>query len=99
MDESQFKTFREISRDGTLSQRDLSKRTGLSLARVNYLVNVLLRKGYIKAKKVKTSRKKIGYQTQNFLQKKLDEYDKLTREIEILRQENLENHNYMKKKL
>jgi len=84
----------------------------LSLARVNYLVNVLLRKGYIRAKKVKTSRKKIGYmyfmtkkgvsekiiQTQNFLQKKLDEYEKLTQEIEILKQENLENHVCGKKK-
>jgi DNA-binding Lrp family transcriptional regulator len=45
MDESQFKTLRELTKDGTLSQCDLSKRMGLSLGRVNYLVNALIGKG------------------------------------------------------
>jgi EPS-associated MarR family transcriptional regulator len=105
MDESQFKTLRELAKDGTLSQRDLSKKMGLSLGRVNYLVNALLQKGYIKARRFKNSRNKIGYmyiltpkgvsakvtQTYHFLQRKLEEYDKLKEEIEILRQENHED--------
>jgi EPS-associated MarR family transcriptional regulator len=105
MDESQFKTLRELAKDGTLSQRDLSKKMGLSLGRVNYLVNALLQKGYIKARRFKNSRNKIGYmyiltpkgvsakitQTYHFLQRKLEEYDKLKEEIEILRQENHEH--------
>jgi EPS-associated MarR family transcriptional regulator len=107
MDESQFKTLRELAKDGTLSQRDLSRKMGLSLGRVNYLVNELLKKGYIKAKKFKNSRHKIAYmyyltpkgmsekvtQTYNFLNRKLDEYEKLKLEIEILRQENHEHLN------
>lgn len=105
MDESQFRTLRELARDGTLSQRDLSKRMGLSLGRVNYLVNELLKKGYIKARRFKNSKNKIGYmyiltprgvaekitQTYRFLQRKLDEFDRLKHEIEILKQENNED--------
>ncbi len=101
MDEPQFQTLRELAKDGTLSQRDLSKRMGLSLGRVNYLVNELLRAGYLKASRFKNSRSKIAYtyvltpkgmsakiaQTYHFLQRKLDEYDRLKDEIESLRQE------------
>ena len=101
MDEFQFKTLRELARDGTLSQRDLSKRMGLSLGRVNYLVNALLKAGYIRASRFKNSKNKIAYmyvltpkgisakvtQTYNFLQRKLDEYHRLREEIETLRQE------------
>ncbi len=74
---------------------------GLSLGRVNYLVNALLEEGYIKANRFKNSRNKIAYmyvltpkgisakvtQTYNFLQRKMDEFDKLREEIEMLRQE------------
>ncbi len=101
MDEQRFKTLRELARDGTLSQRELSKRMGLSLGKVNYLVNALLEEGYIKANRFKNSRNKIAYmyvltpkgisakvtQTFNFLQRKLDEFDRLKQEIDILRQE------------
>ena len=106
MDESQFKTLRELAKDGTLSQRDLSKRMGLSLGRVNYLVNALLEKGYIKAKRFKNSRNKIGYmyiltpkgisekvrQTYIFLHRKLEEFDRLKQEIEALRRETQKNN-------
>jgi EPS-associated MarR family transcriptional regulator len=101
MDEFQFKTLRELAKDGTLSQRDLSKRMGLSLGRVNYLVNALLKAGYIRANRFKNSKNKIAYmyvltpkgisakvtQTYSFLQRKLDEYHRLKDEIETLRQE------------
>ncbi len=104
MDESHFKTLRELAKDGTLSQRELSRKMGLSLGRVNYIVNSLLKQGHIKAKRFKNSKNKIGYmyivtpkgvstkvaQTYNFLQRKLDEFESLKREIEILRKENEE---------
>ncbi len=98
MDESQFKTLLELAKDGSLSQRELSKKMGLSLGRVNYLVNALLEKGYIKASRFKNSKHKIAYmyvltpkgvaerirQTRAFLQRKLVEYEKLKAEIENL---------------
>ncbi len=101
MDESQFKTLRELAKDGTLSQRDLARKMGLSLGRVNYVVNGLLRKGYLKAKRFKNSRNKMAYmyivtpkglstrmtRTYDFLQRKLEEFERLRKEIEVLRQE------------
>ena len=101
MDENRFNVLRELARDGTLSQRDLSKRMGLSLGRVNYVVNALLEEGYIKASRFKNSKNKIAYmyvltpkgmsakvtQSYNFLQIKLEEFNRLRHEIEVLRQE------------
>ena len=101
MDELQFRTLRELAKDWTLSQRDLSRKLGLSLGRVNYLVNELLKFGYLKASRFKNSKHKIAYmyvltpkgmsaklaQTCHFLQRKLDEYHRLKDEIEALRQE------------
>ena len=102
MDESQFKALRELEKDSTLSQRDLSKRVGLSVGRVNYIINALLEKGYIKAQRFKNSKNKMGYmyiltpkgiserlvQTQAFLQRKTAEYEQLRQEIEMLKREN-----------
>ncbi|OGW27636.1 MAG: MarR family EPS-associated transcriptional regulator [Nitrospirae bacterium GWC2_42_7] len=102
MDESHFKALRELERDSTLSQRDLSKKVGLSVGRVNYIINALLEKGYIKAQRFKNSKNKIGYmyiltpkgisekivQTQSFLHRKTEEYERLKAEIEMLKNEN-----------
>ena len=107
MDESQFKALRELEKDSTLSQRDLSKRVGLSVGRINYIINALLEKGYIKAQRFKNSKNKMGYmyiltpkgiserliQTQMFLQRKTAEYEQLRQEIEILKQEDRERTN------
>jgi EPS-associated MarR family transcriptional regulator len=101
MNEPQFKTLRELEKDSTLSQRDLSKKVGLSVGRVNYIIKALLEKGYIRARRFKNSKNKIGYmyiltpkgiserivQTQTFLQKKNEEYIKLRQEIETLKEE------------
>jgi EPS-associated MarR family transcriptional regulator len=103
MDESQFKALRELEKDSTLSQRDLSKKVGLSVGRVNYIINALLEKGFIKAQRFKNSKNKIGYmyiltpkgiseriaQTQAFLQRKTVEYEELRQELEKLREETL----------
>jgi EPS-associated MarR family transcriptional regulator len=99
MDESQFKTLRELARDGTLSQRDLSKKMGVSLGRTNFLVNALLKKGYIKAKRFKIAYMYIVtpkgiktkvQQTYGFLNRKMEEYERLKQEIDTLREENEE---------
>lgn len=102
MDESLFRTLQQLARDGTLSQRELSARMGMSLGKVNYVVNALLRKGLIKAQRFKNAKNKIAYmyvltpsglnekisQTQRFLERKLVEYERLRREIESLTNEN-----------
>jgi len=104
MDETHFNTLRELAKDGSLSQRELSRRMGLSLGRVNYVVNALLKKGYLKARRFKNSKNKIAYmyvltpkgmstkftQTYGFLQKKMDEFERLKEEIEMLRRETVQ---------
>ncbi len=74
---------------------------GLSLGRANYLVNALIEKGYIKARRFKNAKNKIAYmyiltpkginvklkQTYNFLERKLDEFERLKQEIDTLKQE------------
>ena len=101
LDGAHLYTLRELSRDDTLSQRDLAGRLGLSLGRVNYVVNSLISKGLVKARRFKNSRNKLAYRyvltpegisqkvkvTRRFLQSKLDEFEHLQREIEDLRRE------------
>jgi len=105
MNETEFKTLRELSEEGSISQRELSKKVGLSLGGVNYIIKELMKKGYIVVKRFKNSNNKTGYiyaltpqginahikATQTFLEQKLEEYEKLRLEIEELRREN-ENH-------
>jgi EPS-associated MarR family transcriptional regulator len=103
MDERQFKTLKELSIEGTVSQRDLSKRIGLSLGSINYIVRELIKKGYVKTQRFKNSKNKVAYiyvltpdginarikQTQIFLQKKIEEYGKLKKEIDELKREHV----------
>ncbi|HVN96944.1 MAG TPA: MarR family EPS-associated transcriptional regulator [Syntrophorhabdaceae bacterium] len=101
MNEAQFRTLRELSEGGTISQRDLSKKVGLSLGSVNYIMKEFIKRGYVKAQRFKNSHNKAAYiyvltpeginvrikQTQYFLQIKLEEYEKLRCEIDELREE------------
>lgn len=101
MDESQFKLLNELSKDNTLSQRDLSKKLGLSLGKVNFVLNALVDKGLVKAKSFKNSKNKLAYMyiltpkgmtqkiklTYHFLNSKVNEYDVLKNEIKELRKE------------
>jgi len=101
LDGAHLYTLRELSRDDTLSQRDLAGRLGLSLGRVNHVVNSLIGKGLVKARRFKNSRNKLAYRyvltpegisekvkvTRSFLREKLHEFERLQREIEDLRHE------------
>ena len=105
MNETEFKTLTELAEVGSVSQRELSKKVGLSLGGVNYIIKELMKKGYIVAQRFKNSNNKAAYiyeltpqginahikATQTFLEQKLQEYEELRLEIEKLRREN-ENH-------
>ena len=101
MNEHHLNLLKELTKDNTLSQRDLSGRLGLSLGKVNYILKALLDKGLLKAEKFKNSKHKLAYiyhltpkglaakfeLSSNFLQRKIDEYDALKLEIEELKEE------------
>lgn len=93
--------LKELSKDKTLSQRDLSKRVGFSLGKVNYIMSAIIDTGLVKVEKFKNSKKKIAYMyiltpkgtakkidlTYHFLKKKINEYNALKIEIEELKKE------------
>ena len=96
-----LKLLKELSKDNKLSQRELSKKLGVSLGSVNYVLSNLIDAGLIKAKRFKNSKNKIAYMyimtpagiksrmqlSRDFLKRKLDEYEMLKMEIEELKKD------------
>ena len=84
-----------------LSQRELAKRLGISLGKVNFCLNALVAKGNLKIGNFRSSNNKLAYVylltprgmeekariTVQFLKYKVQEYERLRQEIEELRRE------------
>lgn len=80
-----------IQKDGNASQRQIAKKTGLSIGKVNYIIKALIDTGLVKIKNFTNSNRKLDYVyiltpkgiaektriTKNFIIKKKQEYDKL----------------------
>ncbi len=100
-DEQHFKILRLLEEQPHMSQRELSRRLGISLGKVNYCLQSLIDKGLIKANNFKNSHNKQAYAylltprgisektraTVRFLKRKISEYEALRREIKNLRRE------------
>ena len=101
VDESQYKVLRLIEARPELTQRELAQELGVSLGKVNYCLNALIDKGLVKARNFRKSNHKLAYAylltprgvqektavALRFLDRKLDEYESLKREIAQLRRE------------
>ncbi|MDD2752189.1 MAG: MarR family EPS-associated transcriptional regulator [Candidatus Omnitrophica bacterium] len=99
--EKTLKIIREIERNPQVTQRHLSEKLEISLGKINYLINALIDKGVIEAKNFKNSKKKLAYMymltpqgiktkirlTRMFFEWKIQEYEKLKKEIEDIRKE------------
>lgn len=84
-----------------LSQREIAGKLGMSLGGLNYCLNALIDKGFVKLENFQHSKHKFKYvyiltpkgmahkvaMTGHFLQRKLAEYEALKSEIESLRLE------------
>ncbi|MGC2047891.1 MAG: MarR family EPS-associated transcriptional regulator [Gallionella sp.] len=84
-----------------LSQRDMAKRLGVSLGKVNFCLNALVAKGLLKVNNFRNSDNKLAYaylltphgveekarMTVRFLKYKMQEYEQLRAEIEALKRE------------
>jgi EPS-associated MarR family transcriptional regulator len=84
-----------------LSQRDLAKRLGISLGKVNFCLNALVEKGSLKISNFRNNENKLAYAylltprgveekariTVRFLKHKMQEYEQLRKEIEELKHE------------
>jgi EPS-associated MarR family transcriptional regulator len=100
-DEAHFRVLRLLAERPDASQRQLAAALGISLGKVNYCLQALLQKGWVKANNFANNRRKVAYRylltpsgleakarlTARFLQRKLAEYDALEREIAQLRAE------------
>ena len=90
-----------IEKEPGLSQRELAKRVGISLGRINYCLKGLVSKGLLKLENLADAPKKAGNvyalsstgfahrsrYIDQFLKQKLVEYEKLKMQIEALKNE------------
>jgi len=89
--EDQLDLLHIIENDGSASQRQIAKNSGLSIGKVNYCLKALIDIGFIKIRNFSNSNKKLNYAyvltpkgikektiiTKQFIIKKKQEYDKL----------------------
>jgi len=87
--------LRNIANNPELSQRNMAKKVGLSLGKLNYCLKALKQKGMVKAKNFKNNKNKTNYLyiltpkgiaektklTINFMNLKMKEYDELKKEM------------------
>ena len=90
-----FDLLRKIKSQPKASQRDLAKELGISLGKVNYILNALKLKGLVKVRNFKKNPNKINYihiltpkgvaektkLTFHFMKRKISEYDELKKEL------------------
>jgi len=84
-----------------ITQREIAQKLGISTSGLNYALNALIDKGWVKVHNFSESNNKLGYAylltpsgisekvtlTSRFLQRKLQEYEDMKVEIESLRSE------------
>lgn len=100
-DQVHFDLLRKFEANPEYTQRELSKEMGVSLGKVNYCINKLVEKGWVKLTSFKNNPHKAGYAyfltpngieekarlTISFLKIKMEEYELLRDEIEILKED------------
>lgn len=99
--EAVLRILRELQKSPEMTQRELSSRLGISLGKVNFLINAMIQRDFVKIESFKTSTNKNAYlycltprgieekarTTCFFLKRKMKEYELLEEEIRQLREE------------
>jgi EPS-associated MarR family transcriptional regulator len=100
-DEVRYKLLKLLAANPQASQREVSRALGISLGKVNYCLNSLIAKGWIKSSNFKNSRNKMAYMylltprglrgkarvTLRFLRRKTREYEALRGEIRQIQED------------
>lgn len=100
-DEMRWRLMRLLDMTHDMSQRELALSLGVSVGKLNYCVQALIRSGWVNVSRFKNRQKKAAYKyfltsrgaqekallTVKFLQLKMREYERLGFEIELMRQE------------
>ena len=96
-----YSLLKTLQTEPELSQRELAKRLGVSLGKVNFCLNALIEKGCVKVNNFRNSDNKLAYAylltpngveqkarlTVEFLQLKSQQYEQLRGEIAELKRE------------
>ena len=99
--DAEYIVLRILKDNPKMTQRQMAQELGLSLGKTNYVVRALIDKGWVKLSNFKRSDNKLGYiylltpeglsekttLAQNFLNRKSEEYNRLKKEIEMLKNE------------
>ena len=99
--EDHYQILSLLEQHPELSQRELAKEMGVSVGKVNYCIKALVDVGHLKLNNFLRSNNKLGYTylltpkaikektkiTQQFLQIKLEEHERLVQQIETLKAE------------
>jgi EPS-associated MarR family transcriptional regulator len=99
--EDHFKLLRKLNENPSSSQRKMADDLGFSLGKLNYCLNELKNKGFVKVKNFKKSKRKLSYLymltpsgftmkknlTLDFMKKKITEYDELKKEIKNIKRD------------
>ena len=100
-EEIHYHVLKLIEKNPSITQRELASELGVSVGKANYCMKALINKGWVKASNFKNSNKKLAYFyiltpsgieqkakiTVNFLKRKMNDYEELKQEIEILKNE------------
>lgn len=100
-DETRYRLLKYLESNPDASQRALARELDISLGKVNYCVKALVDRGWVTVDRFRRSNNKLAYvykltptgieakadATVRFLNRKLDEYEVLRSEIEVLREE------------
>ncbi len=104
-EETLYRLMKAIEANPQASQRDLARLMGVSLGKVNYCLKGLVEKGLVKARNFRKSNNKRAYAyyltprgirekaavTARYLAMRMEEYERIRREIEQLSAELEEN--------
>jgi len=96
--EIRYRLLKVLSEDANLSQREMARKMGISLGKVNYCLSELAKRGLIDVIRFKSAKNKIPYTyvltptgmkekarlTLNFLRRKVTEYEEIKRQIKEL---------------
>ena len=96
-----YRLLKILSEDSSLTQREMSRRMGISLGKLNYCLTELAKRGFVKIHRFKDSSNKTKYMylltprgmeektrvAMNFLKRKVREYEEIKKVIRELSQE------------
>lgn len=100
-EDTNYRVMRLLEKNPDLTQRELAEQLGVSVGGLNYCLKALMEKGLVKMKNFANSKNKFGYVyvltprgmsekaslTSQFLKRKMEEYEALKLEIEMLKAE------------